>query len=260
MNCTEAKYLMPLYLSSELDAKAMAVFELHAQRCAACTREAEQVRLYDDLLRDAFAEQPLETRELRSRVWRQISVPERKRFLFFRRRPIRFMAAAALVIIAVTAGIIYFVRQAPVTVYASAVDDHVEEVVQRVPIPGWRETPAEIERLAWQELDDRDFVSQIKLADYRLERGRVCDLAGEEYLHLVYKNERREISIFVRRRGGELPGAVVETVNGCALHEASAGRFEVAGFQSERFTVLVVSDLPYTESLRLARDAAVHIA
>ena len=52
MNCTEAKYLMPLYLSSELDAKAMAEFELHAQRCAACTREAEQIRLYDGLLRD----------------------------------------------------------------------------------------------------------------------------------------------------------------------------------------------------------------
>jgi hypothetical protein len=48
----------------------------------------------------------------------------------------------------------------------------------------------------------------------------------------------------------------VETVNGCALHAAAINKFEIAGFQSQSYTVLVVSDLPGAESLRITRNAA----
>ena len=58
----------------------------------------------------------------------------------------------------------------------------------------------------------------------------------------------------------ELPGATVETVNGCALHATAINKFEIAGVQSQRFTVLVVSDLPRAESLRLAGEVARQIA
>ena len=44
MNCSGAKYLLPLYASGELDAKAMAELELHLEQCAACGREAEESR------------------------------------------------------------------------------------------------------------------------------------------------------------------------------------------------------------------------
>jgi len=96
---------------------------------------------------------------------------------------------------------------------------------------------------------------KLALADYKLARARVCDLGSEQYVHLVYKNKQREISIYIRPKGNQLPGAVVDTVNGCTIHAESAGRLEVAGYQSEKFTVLIVSDLPRVESLRLAHGA-----
>jgi anti-sigma factor RsiW len=261
MNCIETKYVMPLYFSSELDVALMADFELHLTHCAVCAREAEQVRLYDDLLREAFVEQPLDTRELRARVRHQISTSGSKRSILF--RPPRYlMTIAALVLLAICAGITYFALPyfSSESVYTSAADDHFEEVVQRAPLEGWRTTPFEIEGLVKAELGDQHITSRLAPAEYTLVRARVCDLAGGRYVHLVYGSEKREISIYVKHKGSELPGAVLETVNRCPVHAESTGRLEVAGFQSEKFTVLIVSDLPRTENLRLARESAGHVA
>jgi len=261
MNCSETKYVMPLYISSELDVAVMAEFELHLQHCGVCAREAEQVRLYDDLLREAVVEQPVDTRELRARVGHQISACVSERSVRFR-QPLYVMSVAALVFLAICAGIIYFALPyfSSETVYTSAADDHFEEVVQRTPLEGWRATPVEIEGLAKKELGDPDIIRKLSPGEYTLVRARVCDLAGERYVHLVYGNQRREISIYIRHNGNTLPGAALESVNRCPVHAESTGRLEVAGFQSEKFTVLIVSDLPRAESLRLARESAGHLA
>ncbi len=257
MNCIEAKYLLPLYASNELDAKVMAEFELHTQQCAVCAREAEQLSLYDNVLRGAFAAQPLDAHGLRARVWHQVCSPERRPKPLAGRPVIRLMAAAAIIIITIVVGIIYHVTQLTSgTVYASAVDDHVEEVVQGARIEGWREAATGMEAFVREQLGDTDIIDGLAPPDYRLRRARICGLLDKQYVHLVYKNEAREISFYVRRNDAELPGAPLETVNGCALHAASVAGFEVAGFQSRRYTILVVSDLPYTESLRIARPAA----
>jgi len=239
----------------------MAEFELHLQHCAVCARETEQVRLYDDLLREAFVEQRLDTRELRARVQHQISTFGIRRSVHFR-QPLYLTSVAALVLLAICAGITYFALPyfSSETVYTSAADDHFEEVVQRAPLEGWRATPFEIEGLAKKELGDPDIISKLAPGEYTLVRARVCDLAGERYVHLVYENQRREISIYVRHKGSELPGTALETVNRCPVHAESTGKLEVAGFQSEKFTVLIVSDLPRAESLRLARESAGHVA
>ena len=110
-----------------------------------------------------------------------------------------------------------------------------------------------------QQLGDADFLDKLAPARYRLTRARLCDLPDKAYVHLVYKNDAREISIYLRRKDAELPGATVETVNGCALHATAINKFEIAGFQSQRYTVLVVSDLPRAESLRIARNAALNL-
>jgi len=96
---------MPLYLSGEIDTKVMAEFELHLQRCAMCAREVEQIRLNDDLLRNAFARRPLDDRDLRARFWSQISISKNKRLRF---RPVYMLPIAALLLLIIGAGIIYF--------------------------------------------------------------------------------------------------------------------------------------------------------
>ena len=110
-----------------------------------------------------------------------------------------------------------------------------------------------------EQLGNADFLDRLAPADYHLARARHCDLPDHPYVHLVYQNEVREISIYLRRSDAELPGAAVESVNGCALHAAAINKFEIAGFRSQRYTVLVVSDLPRVESLRLARELAKQI-
>jgi len=261
MNCNETKFVMPLYLSSELDATRMADFELHVQQCGACARELEYARHCDEMLRDACMEEPVNALGLRERVLSEISKSRpRRRFLF--RRPIYTLPIAAVLLLAIGLGIIYFslYSSSSQTVYAAALDDHYEEVVKNTPIGGWRKTPAEISAFVRLQLGDADFLDKLAPAGYHLTRARLCDLPDKSYVHLVYKNDVREISIYLRRKDVALPGATVETVNGCALHATAINKFEIAGFQSQRFTVLVVSDLPRAESLRIARNAALNLA
>jgi anti-sigma factor RsiW len=261
MNCSETKFVMSLYLSSELDVTRMADFELHVQRCGSCARELEYARHCDELLRDAYREQPIDTLRLRERVLSEVSKSKpRRRFSF--RRPVYSLPIAAILLLAIAVGIAYFTLHdgAAQTVYAAALDDHYNEVVQHPPIGGWRETRPEIEAFVRQQLGDADFLDKLAPADYHLKRARLCDLPDKAYVHLVYNNDAREISIYVRRKDVELPGPTVETVNGCALHATAINKFEIAGFQSQRYTVLVVSDLPRAESLRLVRVVARQIA
>jgi anti-sigma factor RsiW len=256
MNCSEATYMMPLYESSELDARGMAEFELHLQQCLSCAREVEQLRALDDVLRNAFAEQQEDSQALRARFWQQFSHVARFRRVLFK-QSVKLKAIAAMLLVGTIAGLSYFVEQHTTqTIYASAADDHDEEVVRRVPVEGWFNTPVEIERLASTQLGDSDIIFKFRPSDYHLSRARVCDLLGKLYVHLVYQNGSREISVFLRRKDSELPGVIVETVKGCGLHAESTGRLEVVGFQSVKFTVLMVSDLFREENLRLAREAA----
>ena len=251
---------MPLYLSGELDAKAMSDFELHLDQCVVCHREIEQQRAYDSLLRDVIVSQPLDVRNLRARVLNRIT-PLGRRTLFFQ-RPAYLLAIAAILLLAFGTAIIYLAMRSEsvATVYADAVDDHYEEVVQRVPLSGWRETLDDINLLGQRQLGESEIINKLGPASYQAVRARVCDLAGEAYVHVEYRNEKDEISIFIKRRAGDLPGAAKEVVNGCPIHVESSRGFQVAGFQSEQFTVLIVSNLPRVENFRLAHELASHLA
>jgi hypothetical protein len=139
-------------------------------------------------------------------------------------------------------------------------EDHYNEVVNHI-TGGWRETPQEIRVFVREELGNADFLDKLAPADYHLARARHCDLPDRHpYVHLVYESGVREISIYVRRSDGELPGPTIEAVNGCAIHAAAINNFEIAGFQSQQYTVFVVSDLSRSENLRIARNAALNLA
>ncbi len=254
MNCSETQFLTALYLSGELDATQMLEFELHLRRCVACARELEAARQCDEWLRDAWHQESLGTDELRRRIMTQIAKTKQRRFIV-RWSPYTLPIAASL-LVAITAGIcILWWGGASQTVYAAARDDHYIEVVQRDPRP-WLETPEEIREFVREELGDAAFLERFAPAGYHLKRALHCYLLNQRYVHIVYEGGGREVSVFVRREGAELPGAALEVVNGCPLHAASVKEFEVAGFQSGRYTVLIVSGLPRAESLQLARAAA----
>src|SRR5437764_11622997 len=169
MNCSETKFVMPLYLSSELDATRMADFELHVQSCRPCARELEYARHCDELLRDACLEESVDALGLRERVLSEISKSKRRR-RFLSRRSVYTLPIAAVLLLAIGAGIIYFTlySSSSQTVYAAALDDHYSEVVQHPTIPGWRETPEEIRAFVSEKLGDAHFHDKLAPAGYRL--------------------------------------------------------------------------------------------
>ena len=254
MNCNEIEFLMPLYLTSELEATRLAEFEQHLRRCSVCATNLENVRHYDDLLRDAFEAQPLNTEKLRQRVSSQVRKAARRRFLFA--RPVYSLPIAAALLLVITT-VIYTVLSGGLsqTVYAAAQHDHYIEVVQQEDRP-WLQTPEEIRAFVRDELGEANFLDQLTPDGYHLARALHCYLLKERYVHLVYQNGSREISVFVRPREAELTGSPVEIVNGCGLYAAAVRKFEIAGFQSQKYRVLVVSDLSRGESLQIARTAA----
>lgn len=258
MNCTEANYVLPLYVSSELDAKAMADFELHLWTCSFCAREMEQVRRYDELIRDSFSAQEINAADVRARVLELIAPRSPKSFFrALHHRHVFILASVSAVVILFLSVSLYSLLFAhhEETLYVSAVEDHVEEVVQRVPLPGWQETPAEIASFVKAKLGDSQINGKLALAEYHLERVRLCKLAGELYVHFDYRNEKSEFSVYVRPKSGELPGKVIDKVNGCGLHTASQGQFKIVGLQTAKFTIIIVSDLSDAENLRLAHAA-----
>src|SRR5207248_1399241 len=156
-------------------ATRMADFELHVERCGPCARELEYARHCDELLREASLEEPVDALGVRERVLNEISKSKgRRRFLF--RRPVYTLPIAAVLLLAICAGIIYFslYSSSSQTVYAAALDDHYSEVVQHPTIPGWHEAPQEISAFVRQQLGDADFLDKLAPAAYHLTRARLC--------------------------------------------------------------------------------------
>ncbi len=260
MNCTEAKFVMPLVLSNELDALAFADFECHVEVCGSCSRELAYSQYCDDLLRDAYREEPVDTLNLRRSVLNEISRSSQPRRHFFG-RPVYALPIVAGLLLVIVIGVGYYSLRSNSSpaIYSAAFDDHFEEVVRHASIPGWHEGSTDIKNFVDRQLGDANVPDKLAPAGYHLQRARLCDLPDKEYVHLVYKNDAREISIYVRRKDAELPVGTVETVNGCALHATVINKFEIAAFQSQKYTVLVVSDLPRAESLSIARAAAIRL-
>lgn len=262
MNCDQVSYYLPLYQSGELDAKGMAEFEWHLGACPACAEELKLQQQFDAILREAAAEQLPDARALRASVRRRMQAPHGWREWLFGQNNLRLAGIAALLVVTLAAGLIYYsTRQSTLRdIYAAAARDHFDDVVRRVPKEGWHELPAEVAALVRKRIGDPALTAELAPATYRLVRVRMCNLNGNAFGHLIYEKDGQTVSVFVRRSTDELPGAPVETINGHALHAQSTDDFKVAGFQSGDLTVLVVSDLPAEQNLRLARETASRLA
>jgi len=262
MNCEEVSYYMPLYLSGELDAKAMAEFEWHLRACPACAEELQLQQQFDVVLRTAAAEHLPDARALRASVRRQMQLPQGWRGWLSGQHHLWLATIAALLVVTLTAGLVYYSKRpiAPRDIYAAAAKDHFDDVVQRVPKLGWRTSPNEAATFAQEQFGDPGLIVRLAPLGYQFVRVRMCNLKGNAFAHLIYEDGMRQISVFVRRQEVVLPGAPVDTAGRHLLHAAGEDRFQIAGFRANSLTVLVVTDFPPDENLRLAREAAERLA
>jgi anti-sigma factor RsiW len=256
MNCTEGNVLMELYCSGELEARAMAEYEQHMRKCVVCAREYRSITEFDSLLRASFQEERLNAGELRQRVMERIRehsvVSSRGRAL-----PLWAAGIAAILILATVAGMAFLrSRQRNVTTYSEALEDHLDEVVLGKPRK-WRESTAEIDAFLQTRLQNTKIREALPPPGYELKRVKVCELAGERFLHFVYSNNARSVSMFVKVEG---PDSLPPQSKAIRIEEHSVGELQVAGFRSKSVSIFVVSDLPRDENARLAKEAAGRIA
>ncbi|HXG86304.1 MAG TPA: hypothetical protein VNI84_19960, partial [Pyrinomonadaceae bacterium] len=159
-------------------------------------------------------------------------------------------------LIVLCAAIFYFIsKHNQPTIYAGVARDYTEDVTEQMPKQGWHDGETEAIEYARQQFGYENVAAALAPEGYRLVRIRVCNPAGKPFVHLIYQNGERQISFYVQKRADELLGKPIEIINNQSFYAERIKSVEIAAFQSTRYTVLLASDLPREESLRLAGKA-----
>jgi anti-sigma factor RsiW len=235
MNCKEIGELAPLHLSGELEGDQRDLFHQHLATCWICTRAMEQQAALDSRLRDVVSCEPSDTTRIERSVRSQIHAA--------RVRHWSIAAAAAAILIAAVLGYRSLRLGSAERLYADAALDHRLEVMEHQP-RRWRSDPAELAKL--EERYEISSVNSLAPAGYHLEHAKMCGLAGQPALHLVYTNGVQEFSVFVRRRVG-----IVK-----ALRTVTIGTEQLAAFETHRFEAVVATNASSEQCLQFAHKAA----
>ena len=248
MNCSEARYYTPLKLSGELEGALLHKFDAHLFMCPSCRESLRNDTDLDISLRNA-ADERWDYGHVEARVLATIrseGTPES------RRRPLIWGLGAAAAFLTVVIALAFYLSpepKSPLTIYRDAADDHRAEVAGHMKLK-WEHDPAAILALVSRVGGAGIVTEQIAPPGFHLDRARICNLLSHKYVHLVYSDGEREVSYFIRSRNGEeLTGSPALQVNGKAIHIDTVRDLQVAGFQSDSITVLLVSDEPVQQVL-----------
>jgi hypothetical protein len=238
MTCSEINELSPLYLSAELDARRTAEFAAHLASCAECD--------LDQRVRASVLAETIDT----SRVQRSIRARIRRA-----RVQVWAVAAAASIALAIAGGLSYraFFRSQTPPLCVAAAQDHQREIVNGEP-RRWLTDLSAIQALAEKQGVPGSAIAALATTGYRLERGRLCFLKKQIFLHLVYTKDSGEFSVYLRPRGSESPFAAFVPVK--RVREASVGPEDLAYFQTDRLTAVFVDEQSRAQALTFARAGA----
>ncbi len=197
----------------------------------------------DQCVRAGILGEEIDTSRVAAVVRNQIQTPRRH-------VPGWAVAAAALVAMTSASALSYrmYVRErvTPALCIAAA-QDHEREIVKGEPRP-WLLDLASIESLATKQGVPASAIAALGTTGYRLERGRLCFLRKQVYLHLVYTKDGGEFSVYLRPRGSEAFGN--------SVHEVEMGADDTAYFGSRQLTAVFVSHHSEANVLAFARAGA----
>jgi hypothetical protein len=159
------------------------------------------------------------------------------------------VVAAALIAMVLAGEFSYrtFRKEQTPPVCAAAAQDHDREIVNGEPRQWLSDLPA-IDSLAAKQGVPASAIAALGTTGYRLERGRLCFLNKQIYLHLVYTKDRGEFSVYLRPRGGEPLGS--------SVHQVDLGPDNLAYFQFHGLTAVFVSHAAAGDVLAFARAGA----
>jgi len=223
MNCADVLTLSPLYLAGQLDTSRATEIQKHLERCPTCANSIAENAEFDARLRVALLADVPNTDSLNRHIRQKIA---RARWI----SPAAGIAAA-LLIAWLGYGVWSKVRVS--RLYTDAAVDHRREVIDHQPRT-WVTGRGAIDVLAQRQGLPPSMLARLALDGYRLERGKLCRLAGLVYLHLVYSKGSGEISLFLRLSGGD---PVPKN-----LRSADEGQEHLASVKTDWLAAVVVTD------------------
>ncbi len=195
----------------------------------------------DQRVRASILAEPLDTAPLERSIRARMS----KRSMS--RRAVAVAAGIAWVALGGLAYRQFFGPRTPAVCIAAA-RDHNIEVANGLPREWLSDEPA-IQSLAAKQGIPAEAVAALDTTGYRLERGRLCFLKNQIFLHLVYTKGDEVYSVYLRRRDPEMGF-------GPSIRQASFDTEELAYFQTDRLTAVFVDEQSKAEALAFARAGA----
>jgi anti-sigma factor RsiW len=237
MICGDIVTLSPLYLAGQLDPCRATEIRTHLERCATCAHFIATQVEFDARLREALLAEDPDTDALNRHIRQKIA---RARWI----KPAAGIAAALLI---AWLGYGAWSKVRVSRLYADAAVDHRREVVDHQPRM-WITGREGIDSLVQRQGLPPSMLARLALDGYRLERGKLCRLAGLVYLHLVYSKGSSEVSVFLR-----LPGGDPVPKN---LRSADEGQEHLASVKTDRLAAVVVTEQSTEAANQLAELVA----
>jgi len=151
----------------------------------------------DQRVRESILSEEIDATSLERSIRARLRRPGMPRWLF---------AAAAGIVLAIGGGLVYrgfFKPQTP-PICLAAVQDHEREVLRSEP-RRWLSGLSAIESLAEKQGIPASAVAALNTTGYNLERGRLCFLNRQIFLHLVFTRNGDALSVYLKRRGSDSP-------------------------------------------------------
>jgi hypothetical protein len=277
MDCRKFKDVLDSFLCGELLVETSHDILRHAGQCPACRSEMEARRNLRARLQHAGTQERLGSEgmarlrlRLRAAALNQPEIPAARISLFHRFFSLR-LALAASVLLAFIFGIIYFSsRTAPPVAAAELSEAVLREAAEEhdictfhykdSPEPTAMKPSAVEFNPIFAGLDQ---VAKKHARGLQLRLAHFCKLVGRNFVHLGFTQGDAMVSILVTERDAKaLKNGIVPADDGlrAGLQEALHGRYRVAAYQTAKHVVLLVSELPETESRELAERLAAPIS
>jgi hypothetical protein len=255
MNCSDLESKLLLFFANALDAEQSAEFLLHVDSCAQCKKTIRPEQELNSLLRQTILDEKLDTSSLEEQILTKIENVQLQQQRLQFSRVMGLGAAAAILFIVV--GLVFFfsVTAKELRLYADASTDHHLEVVENARRE-WTFQPELISQLGRQATGAPITKVPVSLQGYVLTRGKICYLQNRRYLHLVYKNNQNEISVFITRSDDNLASLALLRRSTHYLSERQKNLGNVAAFREARMVFVVASAKPDDDVAELARQAA----
>jgi len=278
-SCERYRPFFDAYLDHELPVKTRQDIQQHVVSCEDCARVLQSRDRMKQLVRNAVTkeEAPLElAAALRDRF-------RSERRIFFGHDTARWMMAAAAVLILAIAGVAALrwdrvIRFGGDDSVFQTVSARVQEILRvglvdhvncAILAEKWKgfvsfdEIKANTQRSALgSEFIDLVPAVQVKLgSDYKIVDGHRCAANNRQYIHLILTGSGdRIVSLVISEKKNESftqAGAVaVMKASGIPIYWDRQGKYEIAGFESDKYIAYVVSNLDRDSNLNVASALA----